>query len=235
MDLIVETLRENLEQVTNRVEAAADRAGRSAETVRLVCVTKTVDRYIAECLLKLGASDLGENRPQELWCKAGEITVPVKWHMIGHLQRNKARRTLSLASYIHSIDSTSLMRRIEDLARELELQPKVLLEVNVSGEETKHGFRLQEMPMVMEEIQKLSHVQVQGLMTMAPFGPDPEHARPTFAALRELRECLNDGPSASHRLSELSMGMSRDFEVAIEEGATMVRVGTALFEGLRVI
>ena len=228
---VADKLRENLTSVRHHINDAARRSRRAADEVRFVAVTKQVSVSIAQQLVNLGLTDLGENRPQELWRKAEQITGPVQWHLIGHLQRNKSRRSLPLVTLIHSVDSLALLNRINELAMELDLQAVVLLEVNVSGEEAKHGFSPYEMDQVIERAGELRRLRIDGLMTMAPFDPDPEQARPTFVKLRELRDRLRSNAPINCPLAELSMGMSGDFVVAIE-GATMVRIGSALFEGL---
>ena len=225
-------LRENLAQVRERIARAAEAAGRAAESVRLVAVTKQVGTELAGELVELGVSELGESRPQELWQKAQTMNRPVRWHLVGPLQRNKARRTLPLVSLIHSVDSLSLLRWLDELAEQQGLQPAVLLEVNVSGEASKHGFGPDEARRAAEVVGQLKRLRVCGLMTMAPFDPDPEHARPTFAGMRELRDQLQSIAPPNCPLTELSMGMSGDFEVAIAEGATIVRIGSALFQGI---
>ena len=227
-----EILGANLERLRNRISNAAGRAGRSVEDVRLVAVTKEVEVEIARELFDLGVKDLGENRPQELWRKRSLMDRPVSWHLVGTLQRNKARRTLPLVDWIHSVDSSDLLRRLDSLAMEMELKPRVLLQVNTSGEATKHGFSLSEMAQAMPAISELRQVHVRGFMTMAPYDEQPERVREYFARLRDLRDYWAGRAPAHCPLTELSMGMSGDFELAIEEGATMIRIGSALFEGL---
>ncbi len=223
----------NLNGVRDRIAAAARRSGRTAEHVRLVAVTKSVDVPVARALVELGQQDLAENRPQELWRKADAIPPNgVRWHLVGHLQRNKVRRTLPRTSMIHSVDSIRLAAEINRQAEQMDLYPIVLLEVNMSREPQKHGFAPEEMPRVLEELGGLSRLRIVGLMTMAAWDPDPQKARPAFAGLRTLAERLRSISPRNCELRELSMGMSHDFEVAIEEGATIVRIGTALFEGL---
>ena len=225
-------LRENLTQVRDRIGRAAEISDRTAEAVRLVAVTKQVRTDVAAELVELGVSELGESRPQELWQKAEALNRPVRWHLVGPLQRNKARRTLPLVSMIHSVDSLSLLRWLDELAEQQGLQPAVLLEVNVSGEASKHGFGPDEARTAVEVVGQLKRLRVCGFMTMAPYDPDPQHARPTFAGLRELRDRLQSIAPPNCPLTELSMGMSGDFEVAIAEGATIIRIGSALFEGI---
>jgi pyridoxal phosphate enzyme (YggS family) len=230
---LTETLAARRAAVEVRLQAACDRAGRRRSEVTLVAVTKTVSTAVAALLPSLGVKDLGESRPQELWRKAAAV-VGARWHLVGHLQRNKVERTLPLVCRIHSVDSLRLLTAIEEacagLARPEPLP--VLLEVNASGETGKHGFAPQEVPGLAAAVTQLRHVRVDGLMTMAAYEEDPQRCRPTFALLRELRDRLQRLLGGDHPLPHLSMGMSNDFEVAVEEGATVVRLGTVLFEGL---
>lgn len=182
-------------------------------------------------LPELGILDLGENRPQELWKKAKALRDDIRWHLIGHLQRNKIEDTLPKISLLHSVDSLRLLQAIDKEAVKQELTPDVLLEVNVSGEKSKHGFSIKELDTVIEAASSLKAVRLRGLMTMAPL-VEPEECRPVFASLREARDCLQSQLSGEHDLVELSMGMSNDFEVAVEQGATLVRLGTVLWEGV---
>lgn len=224
---------ENLNEVRGRIADAAQRAGRSPNDVTLVGVTKYVPAEIIRPFVAAGCCDLGESRPQQLWDRAAALAgLPIRWHMIGHLQRNKVRRTLPLVSLFHSIDSERLLAAIDEEAAHLALPIPVLLEVNVSGEEAKHGFRPDEIGPLLNELTKYPHVVVRGLMCMAGLEGDLDDARREFTSLRQLRERLRPQCPAGVTLDELSMGMSGDFEVAIEEGATIVRVGSALFEGV---
>ena len=226
-------IRENLSRVRERIAAAAVRSGQSPEAVRLVGVTKYVDAPTARLLVEAGLKDLGESRPQELWAKAAALTdVKPQWHLIGHLQRNKVARTLPLVRVIHSADSLRLLEEISRVAQGLNLRSEVLLEVNVSGDATKHGFQPVELDPLLPQIAKLPSLFVLGLMTMAAREGDLDRARRDFAGLRELRDRLAVNCPQGVLLNDLSMGMSGDFEVAIEEGATIVRVGSALFEGV---
>jgi pyridoxal phosphate enzyme (YggS family) len=225
-DEIRAILAERVNTVRSRIAAACGRVGRSTEEVTLVAVTKTVSSRVASFLPELGILDLGENRPQELWRKAEELKhLPIRWHMIGHLQRNKVERTLPLVHLTHAVDSLRLIKAIAAEGH----RSRVLLQVNGSKEEQKHGFDFEELFAATAEIERAS-VEVQGLMTMAAYSDEPENARPTFAALRQFRDRLRG--ETGWRVDLLSMGMSGDFEVAIEEGATIVRVGNTLFEGL---
>jgi pyridoxal phosphate enzyme (YggS family) len=223
----------NLQRLKERMARAAHRAGRRVEDIVPVAVTKSVDASVAQALVDLGVRDLGESRPQELWRKAALVQGPVRWHQIGHLQRNKVRRTLPLIYQLHSLDSLRLAERIQQEADALDLTVSVFVEVNVSGEPTKGGFSPEEVAGVLDVLGRLPRLRVVGLMTMAPWTPEPSQTRPVFAALRELRDKLRDGLAPNCPLTELSMGMSNDFEIAIEEGATVIRVGTALFEGIQ--
>lgn len=224
-------LHDRLQAVEQRLRPACQRAGRRRDEVTLVAVTKTVSAEVAALLPELGVLHLGENRPQELWRKAAHIP-DVQWHLIGHLQRNKVERTLPLVSLIHSVDSVRLLETLEAEAARHGLAVPVLLEVNASGEASKHGFTPEEVPALVSRLTALEHVRIRGLMTMAALVDDPEACRPTFATVRRLRDQLRAALGAPHRPDELSMGMTNDFEVAIEEGATLVRIGSALFEGL---
>jgi len=225
-------LTERIETVEGRIQAACRRAGRKRTEVTLVAVTKTVAADVAALLPQLGILHLGESRPQELWHKAALVPEAVQWHLIGHLQRNKIERTLPLVQLIHSVDSVRLLDALEQEAAKQQRALPILLEVNASGEASKHGYSPEEVMNLCSRIMALERVGVLGLMTMAAFDKNPEHARPAFAAVRELRDEVRKAMGRAHALPHLSMGMSNDFEVAIEEGATLVRVGTALFEGL---
>jgi pyridoxal phosphate enzyme (YggS family) len=229
---VTATLAARLAAVEERLHAACARSGRRREEVTLVAVTKTVSPGVAAALHALGVRDLAENRPQELWRKAAELPPSVRWHMIGHLQRNKLERTLPLVCLIHSVDSLRLLEAVEAEAGRRGVRARVLLEVNASGEANKGGFRPAEVPALASALRSLAHVQVRGLMAMAAYEEDPQHTRPTFSALRALRDRLRPEIAPAHTLSELSMGMTNDFEIAVEEGATLVRLGTVLFERL---
>lgn len=228
MSSVAKTLDQNLARVQQRIAGACLRSGRSPADVTLVAVTKYANPDWIPPLLALGVRDLGENRPQQLLERATKLPDAC-WHLIGQLQRNKVRSVLAHAALIHSGDSLRLLQRISDIAGELGRTTRVLLQVNVSGEGSKQGFVPDDLRRDWLACRSLPHIQIDGLMTMAPLSDDPEAARPSFRGLRDLRsELSRDAP-----LSHLSMGMSHDMEVAIEEGATLVRVGSALFEGLQ--
>jgi pyridoxal phosphate enzyme (YggS family) len=227
-----ERLRANLESVLARMADAAHRAGRGPEAIRLVAVTKKRPTAWVRALVGLGVVDLGENYPQELWSKAGELAdLPVRWHLVGHLQSNKARRTLPLARVIHGVDSLRLLRVLDDLAAEVAEPPVVYLQVNTSGEAAKHGWEPEALLADAEAIATCRRLPIRGLMTMAAFGTSGDQTRPSFARLRAVRDVLQQRTRLP--LDDLSMGMSNDYEAAIEEGATVVRIGSALFEGIR--
>ncbi len=222
----------NLQSLVSRLDSACRRVGRAAGSARLVAAVKYARLDWVRELVKLGVCDLGESRPQQLLRRAEEISDPaVRWHLIGHLQRNKVRRVLPLVELIHSIDSLRLLESVDRIAGELSLKPRVLLEVNLSGETTKSGFTATELRSAWPVARALKNVAIEGLMTMAPYDENPEVARPVFKGLRMLRDELA-GLHANRSLPELSRGMSGDFEVAVEEGATLVRIGTDLFRGL---
>jgi pyridoxal phosphate enzyme (YggS family) len=228
--MIADVLAERLAAVEDRLRAACRRAGRSRAEVTLVAVTKTVPVEVAALLPGLGVQDLGESRPQELWRKAAAVPPPVRWHLIGHLQRNKIERTLPLVTRIHAVDSLRLLAALEEACRASGRTLPVLLEVNASREASKHGFAPEEVHALAPALAALRQVQVEGLMTMAAYEEDAEQTRPTFAAVRALRDRL--AAELGRPLPHLSMGMSNDFEIAVEEGATLIRPGSVLFEGL---
>ncbi len=223
---------ENVARVREAIRSAAGRSHRRAEDIRLIAVSKYVGIEAIESLVEAGCHDLGESRPQELWQKAEQLAGrPVRWHMIGHLQRNKARRTLPWIDLLHSGDSVRLLEAVDEIAVATHRTCDVLIEVNVSGDASKHGFQAEQVPGVLARAPDWPGLRIRGLMAMAAWGTEPEEARRDFAALRELRDRLLASAPSEVVLEHLSMGMSGDFEVAIEEGATMVRVGSALFEG----
>ncbi len=225
-------LADNLARVRDRIRAAASQAARDPKSVRLVAVTKYVGAPTAAALLAAGCVDLGESRPQELWEKAADPTLTAaRWHLVGRLQRNKVHRTLPLVDMIHSVDSERLLAAIDEHAATLGLKPRILLEVN-SGEAAKQGFSSDDIRRILPTLAVFANLSVAGLMTMAPLAGGTAAARTAFAAARQLREELAAQAPPNVRLDELSMGMSGDFCEAIAEGATIVRIGSLLFEGL---
>ena len=218
-------------RIRERIAAAAQASGRSTADVKLVAVTKYVGSAEVDAVIKAGCRDLGESRPQDLWEKAAHVErADVAWHLVGHLQRNKVRRTIPLVALIHSVDSLRLVRAIDEAAAALATRCPILIEVNISTDEAKHGFAPDAIEPALPELAEFAHVEVRGLMTMAALEGGLDGARKNFANLRELRDRLRSACPAEVTLDELSMGMSRDYEAAIEEGATIVRVGRALFE-----
>ncbi len=225
----------NLAAVRGRIAAACHRAGRSADEVRLIAVTKYVDTAITQAVAECGCLDLAESRPQQLWEKAtalAALTPAVRWHLIGHLQRNKVRRTLPVVSLVQTLDSERLLAAIESEARATGRTCDVLVEVNVSADPERSGASLADVPALVSAATRSPHVTLRGLMGMASHPDSPAaDARRDFARLRELRDRLMaDVPADA--LRELSMGMSGDYEAAVLEGSTMLRIGSALFEGL---
>jgi hypothetical protein len=220
-------------QIRGRIADAAARSGRAASDVTLVAVTKYVSAADVRAVVAAGCRELGESRPQQLWEKAAELAdLSIQWHLIGHLQRNKVRRTLPLVAMIHSVDSPRLLAAIDAECGGTGKFSGVLLEVNTSGETAKHGLQPGEVEPLLTELPRYRHVAVRGLMCMASLEGGPDAARRDFAALRQLRDRLRGRCPPGVALDELSMGMSGDFETAIAEGATIVRVGSALFEAV---
>jgi pyridoxal phosphate enzyme (YggS family) len=221
------SLAENLESVRENISAATRRAGREASSVQLIAVSKTYPAEVIREVVDAGQELFGENRVQEALIKVPALPGSLRWHLIGHLQSNKVRKALPLFELIHGVDTTDLAKDIDRIAAEEGMYPRILLEVNVSGEGSKHGFSPENMERELEGLLALPRVQVEGFMTMAPLAQDPEAARPYFAALRELRDRMSQ--KSGIPLGTLSMGMSGDYQVAVEEGANLVRVGSAIF------
>ena len=215
-----------LQSIESRIAAAAERAGRDPGDVQLVAISKTFPPEVIDEALRAGVSILGESKVQEALAKASQCSS-ADWHLIGHLQSNKVRHALSLFSTIHSVDSIALLEDIERIQEEIGRRPRVLLQVNVSGEGSKTGFNPKAMRDAVRTALSLGNLDLVGLMTIPPWSPDPEQSRKYFRQLRELRDSLSAEFDVG--LPELSMGMSADFEVAIEEGATFVRIGSAIF------
>ena len=220
---------ENYRAVEEKVKNACQRAGRKREEVTLIAVSKTKPVSMIEELLPLGVRDFGENKVQELTAKEEVLPKDIRWHMIGHLQRNKVKYIIDKACMIHSVDSLRLAREISKEAVKHELDVPVLIEVNVAGEESKFGVSVEETPSLVQEVSKLPGIQVKGLMTIAPYVEDPEENREIFRNLRKLSVDIREKNFDNVTMNVLSMGMTGDYEVAIEEGATHVRVGTGIF------
>ena len=217
----------NLETIRLRIKAACDRSDREPNSVTLLAVTKTQPPEVANAAADLGLLVFGENKVQEAKAKIPLCSGKLRWHFIGHLQSNKCRDAVQLFQMIHSVDSLSLAQEINQRADEAAKTMPVLLEVNLAGEASKFGYRPEQLLAELQAINSLPRIEVHGLMTVPPWSPDAESSRPHFRRLRELKEQAETVLGAP--LPHLSMGMSGDFEVAIEEGATMVRIGTALF------
>ncbi|MBI1765169.1 MAG: YggS family pyridoxal phosphate-dependent enzyme [Acidobacteria bacterium] len=229
-----QAIRENVAQIRQRIAAACARAGRAAAEVTLVAVSKTVESARIRAALAAGIRVLGENRVQEAQSKLEELRTlsveqQVQWHLIGHLQSNKARRAVELFDAVHSVDSLKLAEKLAQAAAELGKRLPVFLEVNLGGEDSKAGLAPAAVSPLCEAVSKLDALELKGLMAVPPFLDDVEAVRPFFRRLRELRDAAVQAGVVGPAFRELSMGMSNDFEVAIEEGATFVRVGTALF------
>lgn len=222
-------IRDKLCVVKSKIVAAATRSGRNSDQVELIAVTKTFSPEIIHEAVMGGQKLFGENRVQELMSKVPVLPHDVRWHLIGHLQSNKVRKVLPVVEAIHSVDSLDLARNIHRIAGELEVVSQIYLEVNVSGEASKYGFEPARLEAELEELLALDRLNVVGLMTVPPIGESGEESRRYFVALRELRDRLET--RSGKRLPGLSMGMSGDYEVAVEEGATIVRVGSAIFGG----
>jgi pyridoxal phosphate enzyme (YggS family) len=216
----------NLHRVRERIIAAAERSDRDPGRITLVVVTKGVTDDCIRRAVAAGATVLGENRVQEALPKIGAVGGSVQWHLIGHLQRNKVKRVVGLFDLIHSVDSIELAREIDLRAGQAGIRQKVMIQVNEAREQSKHGVLPEGLDALVRQTSALSHLSLEGLMTIPPPSDDPEGSRPFFRRLADAAEKLRQ---AGMPVGELSMGMSNDFEVAIEEGATMIRVGTAIF------
>ena len=222
-------VKENLKDVEARVAAACERAGRKREDVTLIAVSKTKPVEMIREIMECGVVDFGENKVQEMCSKMEVITEPLHWHLIGHLQRNKVKYIVDKAYLIHSVDSMRLAQEIQKEAQKHEVTCNVLVEINIGGEETKSGVPKEEAMELVKGIAELPNVKVKGLMTIAPPVEKPEDARGYFKEMKAVFEEIKAADIPGVEMKELSMGMTGDFEVAIEEGATMVRVGTAIF------
>lgn len=220
---------ENYRAIEEKVEEACLRAGRKREDVTLIAVSKTKPVSMIHELLPLGVRDFGENKVQELTEKEELLPKDIRWHMIGHLQRNKVKYVVGKACMIHSVDSLRLAEEISKEALKKQISVPILVEVNVAGEESKFGVSVQEAPFLVEQICRLPGIEVKGLMTIAPYVEDPEENRIVFRNLRKLSVDIGGKNFDNVTMDILSMGMTGDYEVAIEEGATHVRVGTGIF------
>ncbi len=222
-------LKENYQEVEEEIEKACEKSGRSRSDVTLISVSKTKPVEMLQEAYDLGARDFGENKVQELVEKYKVLPDDIRWHMIGHLQRNKVKDVIDKVQLIHSVDSLRLAQTIEKEAEKKDLTVRILLEVNVAKEETKYGIMPEDTEELTEEIAKLPHLRIQGLMTIAPYVEDPEENRLIFRGLHKIAVDIAKKNIDNVNMNVLSMGMTNDYQVAIEEGATMIRVGTGIF------
>ncbi|MFH1407317.1 MAG: YggS family pyridoxal phosphate-dependent enzyme [Candidatus Omnitrophota bacterium] len=223
-------IKDNIEDIRCRINAAIAKANRSIDDIAVVAVTKTVQPDKIREAIGCGITDIGENKVQEATLKYNEIPKQVRWHMVGHLQSNKAKAAVEIFEMIHSLDSLHLAEAIDAQARKLDKTQKVLVQVNASGEEEKSGVAPEDLDSLLKEIDELKNISVTGLMTMAPIADNKEKARPYFRILRDLFESAKKKGYKRIKMQHLSMGMSEDFETALEEGANMVRIGRAIFK-----
>ena len=223
-------MKDRLETVKKRIKAAADACNRPVDSIRLVAVSKTMPTEVVKEAIDAGVTDLGENYIQEAREKINALAMyPATWHYIGHLQSNKAKYAVRLFDLIHSVDSLKLARELDKCAAKNAKVQTILVQVNVAKEDSKSGIFMEDTLKLLKEISAFENIAVKGLMTMPPYFNAPEKVRPFFAALRELRNRIKDEAIPNVAMDELSMGMTGDFETAIEEGATIVRIGTAIF------
>ena len=223
-------MKDRLQRVHERIQQAAQSCSRSADAIQLIAVSKTMPAEVVGKAIAAGVTDLGENYIQEARDKINRLaTTSVNWHFIGHLQSNKAKYAVRLFDLIHSVDSLKLARELDKYAKKNDKVQAVLIQVNVAKEESKSGVYVENTLKLLTDIAQLDHISVKGLMTMPPYFNAPEKVRPFFVALRELRDQIRSAQIPNIAMDELSMGMTGDFEAAIEEGATMVRIGTAIF------
>lgn len=223
------TIRDHLNEVRENIQKACEKAGRSPQEVTLIAVSKTKPLFMLEEAYEAGARDFGENKVQEILEKHPKMPEDARFHMIGHLQRNKVKQVLPHAVLIHSVDSYRLAEQISQEAGKLGITAKILLEVNVAKEESKFGMMPEDVEEMAGQIAALPHLQIEGLMTIALFVDDPEKNRPVFRKLYQLSVDIKKKNIDNVNMSVLSMGMTGDYQVAVEEGATMIRVGTGIF------
>lgn len=225
----MKNLQENILEIQANIEESLDKVGRTKDEVTLIAVTKTVDVDLIQKSLDLGLNNIGENRVQELQRKYEEIGDKATWHMIGHLQTNKVKYILDKVSLIHSLNRISLAKELNKRAKDTNKIIETLIQVNVAEEESKFGFKTGEVIPFIESILSMENIKVKGLMTIAPYAEDPEEVRYVFRELRNLKETIESRNYKEVDMKYLSMGMTNDYKVAIEEGSNMVRIGTALF------
>lgn len=227
MALFAMSIAENLARIESGIATACQKSGRSRDAVKLVAVSKTKPNGMIAEAVAAGQIDFGENKVQELITKSPAFPDGIQWHLIGHLQKNKIRKALPFCDLLHTLDSLELAGQVDRIAGELGITTKALVQVNISEDEAKFGFGENETAEALEKITNLPNLEIVGLMTIPVFDPDPENTRIHFANLRKLRDRLEQ--ASGRKLPELSMGMSHDYEVAIEEGSTLVRVGSSIF------
>lgn len=226
----METIADNIRAVRQRIDDACRRAGRNPNEVTLIAVTKAFDSTRITEAVREGVCDIGENFVKELLQKREQVLDGnIRWHFIGHVQTNKVKSLVEVVHLIHSVDSYRVAQEVEKRASKVSRTVDVLLEINTTGEATKYGVPPEEAKALVKKIAPFEHVRIRGLMTIGPFSPDPEESRPCFRKLRELSESIAAQSIENVEMTHLSMGMTNDFEVAVEEGATLVRLGTALF------
>jgi hypothetical protein len=223
------TISDRLKRVKERVVLAAEKSSRSPDEITVIAVSKTRSVEEIEAVIQEGVTCLGENRVQEAEDKVSKVSDKVCWHLVGHLQRNKSRDAVSIFEMIHSVDSLRLATELGKRADQIGRRANILIQVNTSGAESQYGVEVDEAQDLVGAISKTEGVRIQGLMTIGAFLPEPEQVRPSFVRLRELRDKIAAANISGVYMKELSMGMTGDFEVAIEEGATLVRIGTAIF------
>ena len=222
-------IKTNIETVTSRIEKACHRVGRNPNDITIIAVSKTVDAERIKTAASAGITNVGENWVQEAWTKHQQVGVDLRWHMIGHLQTNKVKRAVQFFDVIQSVDSVRLAEKINKRAESLNKRIEILVEVNTSGEESKFGLWPEDVVSFIKKIADLKYLQIKGLMTIGTFLEDAELVRPCFVTLRELKERLQELSIHNVSMQHLSMGMTNDFETAIEEGSNMIRVGRAIF------
>lgn len=225
----MEYLKLNIDEIKSKIERACEKAGRSTDEVTLIGVTKTIDEDIINASLGYGISDIGENKVQEVTRKYDQINKGVKWHLIGHLQTNKVKYIIDKVDLIHSVDSLKLAKEIDKRAKQHKKIMEVLIQVNIAVEDSKFGIGQDKLKVLIEEVAQLEHVKVMGLMNIAPFYGDPERARDDFKVMKKLFDEMSDLTVNNVEMKYLSMGMTGDYEVAVEEGANLLRVGTGIY------
>lgn len=226
----MKTLENKLSDIKRKIELACEKSGRNSSKVKLVAVTKTVDESIINESIELGVENVAENRVQEIVRKYPQISSGVKWHMIGHLQRNKVRQIIDKVDLIHSLDSVRLAQEINFRANNIGKVAEALIQINIGGENQKTGLDIEELEALLEYVEKCENLKVVGLMAIMPFIENPELVRPYFVQMKKIFDDLKQKDFVNIEMRELSMGMSHDFEVAIEEGATIVRIGSAIYK-----